>query len=117
MQALHHVLFTPSLLPVPVYIPSLVGWYVTAGILFLLVLSLRWIFPLLRSLIPPASRAVLLATLFSLGELALVNLFWGSPAERWDLDTLWAAGSLLLFFAWIHLTVHLLSRSLFKRHL
>lgn len=116
-QALHHLLFTPSLVQIPFYTPSIIGFCATSGLLFLLVLSLRLIFPLLHRFVPPANSEVILAIVLSSGALALANLLWGSPAERGPLDVLWAAGSLFLLFAWIHLMVCLSSRWPSERHL
>lgn len=110
MLALLHLLFTPSPLRVPFYTPSLVGFCATSGLLFLLVLSLRLIFPLLQRFVPPANSEVTLAIALSSGALAVANLLWGSPAERWQLDALWAAGYLLVLFAWMHLMIRSLSK-------
>lgn len=116
MQELHHILFTPSLLPVPVSTPSLVGFCATSGLLFLLVLSLRLIFPLLHRFVPAANSKVILAIVLSSGALAEANLLWGNPAECWQLDVLWAAGSLFLLFAWMRVVMHPLSRWPSERH-
>lgn len=108
MLELHRMLFTPSLLRVPFYTPSLVGFFATSGVLFLLMLLLRTFRPL-RRVIPAARGAVLPTMLFSSIVLSL-ELLQGIPAERWDLDLLWSVGYLLLVLSAIHGLVHLLNK-------
>lgn len=111
LQALRDLLYTPSLLHIPLYTPSLVGFCATSGILFLWMLVLRWVLPPLRRVIPAASRVTVTCTLLASISCSVGLLGWGRSVERWDFDVLWATGELLVLFAWMHLTVHLLSRS------